>query len=485
MSTNIGRRSFLKAMGIGAAALAAPRLVSGAKPQAGRPNFIVIFADDQGYQDMGCFGSPKIKTPNFDKMAAEGMRFTDFYSACSVCSPSRAALLTGCYPPRIGVTSVLFPRNKNGLNPKEITIADMLKAEGYATKCVGKWHIGHLKEFLPTSQGFDSYFGIPYSNDMTIDPKAVLADDIVLREGVTAADMKNVKPRRNWVPLMRDEKVVEYPADQSTLTKRYTEEAVKFITANKDKPFFLYFPHTMPHVPLFASKKFKGTSDRGLYGDTIEEMDWSLGQIIKTLKGLGLDENTLVVYTSDNGPWLSKGKNGGCALPLRGGKFQTWEGGMREPTLMRWPGKIPAGKVCKEVAATIDLLPTIAKLAGTKPPSDRVIDGADIWPLMSGQAGASSPHEYYFYYRGTKLEAVRSGKWKLRIAGQRRRKPKKGEKPVKPAPIKGELYDLRADISESKNVAAENPDVVKRLSAAMDAFDADLKANARPAGKVG
>ena len=476
---NIGRRTFLTAASLGAAALAAPRAF-GAKPQADKPNFIIIFADDQGYQDMGCFGSPKIKTPNFDKMAAEGMRFTDFYSACSVCSPSRAALLTGCYPPRVGVTNVLFPRNKNGLNPKEITIADMLKARGYATKCVGKWHVGHLKEFLPTSQGFDSYFGIPYSNDMTIDPAAALADDITLREGVTPEDMKKPKPKRNWVPLMRDEKVVEYPADQSTLTRRYTEESIKFITANKDNPFFLYLPHTLPHVPLFASPRFKGKSARGLYGDTIEEIDWGVGQIIAALKALGLDERTLIVYTSDNGPWLSKGKAGGCALPLRGGKFQTYEGGMREPTLMRWPGRIPAGKVCKDVAGTIDLLPTIGKIAGADVPADRVIDGKDIWPLMAAKAGASSPHEYYYYYRGTKLEAVRSGKWKFRTAGQSRRR----KQPAKPQPVKGELYDLRADISESKNLAADNPDVVKRLAAAMAAFDKELKANSRPAGKV-
>ena len=480
---NIGRRTFLTAAGLGAAALAVPRAL-GAKLQADKPNFIIIFADDQGYQDMGCFGSPKIKTPNFDTMAAEGMRFTDFYSACSVCSPSRAALLTGCYPPRVGVTNVLFPRNKNGLNPKEITIADMLKARGYATQCVGKWHVGHLKPFLPTSQGFDSYFGIPYSNDMTIDPNAALADDITLREGVTAEDMKKPKPKRNWVPLMRDEKVVEYPADQSTLTKRYTEESIKFITANKDKPFFLYLPHTLPHVPLFASPKFKGKSARGLYGDTIEEIDWGVGQIIAALKKLGIDGKTLIVYTSDNGPWLSKGKAGGCALPLRGGKFQTYEGGMREPTIMRWPGKIPAGKVCKEVAGTIDLLPTLGKLAGADVPADRVIDGKDIWPLMTAQAGAGSPHAYYYYYRGTKLEAVRSGKWKLRTAGQRRRKPKKGAEPAPPQPIKGELYDLRADIGEKKNIIAEHPDVAKRLAAAMAAFDKELKANSRPAGKT-
>jgi len=483
MNDYLKRRDFLKALGVGAAALAIPRGLHAAKPKtAGKPNFIVIFADDQGYQDMGCFGSPKIKTPNLDRMAKEGMRFTDFYSACSVCSPSRAALLTGCYPPRVGVTSVLFPGNRVGLNPKETTIADLLKARGYATACVGKWHLGHLPQFLPTRHGFDSYLGVPYSNDMTIARNMTAAADAKLPEGMTPQSMKTAKARRNHVPLMRDDKVIEYPCDQALLTKRYTAEAIRFITANRGKPFFLYLPHTMPHIPLFASKDFKGKSARGLYGDVIEEMDWSVGQIIKTLKSLGIDENTLVIYTSDNGPWLSKGKNGGCALPLRGGKFQTWEGGMREPTVMRWPGVIPAGKVCDRVASTIDVLPTLAGLAGAKLP-DATIDGKDILGLMAGKDGAKSPHDAYYFYRGTKLEAVRAGKWKYRGAAPRRRRTKKGEK-SKPVKIVGQLFDLRADISESKNVAAENPDVVKRLAEMMAKFDADLKANKRPIGKA-
>ncbi|NQT87075.1 sulfatase-like hydrolase/transferase, partial [bacterium] len=283
-----------------------------------KPNFIIIFADDQGYQDVGCFGSPLIKTPNLDRMAGEGRRFTNFYSAASVCTPSRAALLTGSYPTRVGLPSVLFPRNNTGFSDTEITIAELLKGQGYATKCIGKWHLGHLSPFLPTSHGFDSYYGIPYSNDMTIDPKATLATDCTFREGMTRERAASEKPKKNWVPLMRDKEVVEYPADQTTLTKRYTAEAVKFITANKAKPFFLYLPHTMPHVPLFASEKFKDTSKRGLYGDVIEEIDWSVGEILATLKKLGIAEDTCVVFTSDNGPWLSKGKAGGCALPLRG-----------------------------------------------------------------------------------------------------------------------------------------------------------------------
>ncbi len=469
----IDRRRFLKALGFGAVSLVVSEKIGlpamAGAATGGKPNFVIIFADDQGYQDVGCFGSPLISTPNLDRMAKEGTKFTDFYSAASVCSPSRAALLTGCYPPRTGVTGVLFPRDKKGLNPKEITIADVLKEQGYASACIGKWHLGHLKEFLPRQNGFDYYYGIPYSNDMTIDPAMKLADDVILHEPMTAEKVKSEKPKRNRVPLLRNEEVIEYPVDQALLTKRYTEEAIKFIKANRDKPFFLYLPHTMPHIPLFASEKFKDTSKRGLYGDVIEEIDWSVGEIIKALKEAGVDENTLIVYTSDNGPWLSKGKNGGCALPLRGGKFSTYEGGMREPTLMRWPGRIPAGKVCGEVCGTIDMLPTFAGLAGGKVPTDRVIDGRDIWPLMSGKPKAKSPHDAYYYYRGTRLEAVRCGRWKLRITGKKNAV---------------ELYDLAADISEKKNMAGNNPDVVKRLREKMQHFDEQLKANSRPAGKV-
>jgi len=435
--------------------------------QRQKPNIVLIFTDDQGYQDIGCFGSPLIKTPNLDRMAQEGRRFTSFYSANSVCSPSRAALLTGCYPPRVGVHKVLFPKDTMGLNPAEITIADMLKAEGYATACIGKWHLGHLPEFLPTRQGFDSYFGIPYSNDMTIDPKALFAKDVLLGEGKTVEKIRTEKPKKNQVPLMRDEEVIEYPVEQSLLTQRYTREAIKFITAHKETPFFLYLPHTMPHIPIFASEKFKGKSARGLYGDVIEEIDWSTGEILKTLKRLGLDKNTLVIYTSDNGPWNLKSGHGGCALPLRGYKFQTYEGGMREPTIMRWPGKIPPGTDCAEIASTIDMLPTIARLTGAKVPTDRVIDGKDIWPLMAGKPGATTPHHAYCYYRGMRLEAIRCGNWKLRRV----------KKEV-------ELFDLEADISEQNNLAATHPEIVTRLTVVMEEFDQALKANLRPAGQA-
>jgi arylsulfatase A-like enzyme len=390
-------------------------------------------------------------------MAAEGTKFTDFYSAASVCSPSRAALLTGCYPPRVSITKVLFPRDSIGLNPDEATIADILKAQDYATACVGKWHLGHLPQFLPTSNGFDSYFGIPYSNDM---------------DGVKG---KNRNLDRAWqekdyspwnVPLMRDEKIIERPADQTTLIERYTQEAVRFIDENKDRPFFLYLPHTMPHIPLFVSDEFFVADAHKAYKATIEQIDSSVGRVLEALKKAGVDKNTLVVFTSDNGPWLSKKHHGGSALPLREGKFTTYEGGMREPTIMRWPGKIPAGQVCREVCGTIDLLPTFAKLAEGEVPPDRVIDGKDIWPLMSSKPGAKSPHKAYFYYRVNNLEAVRSGKWKLR-----------GRK-------KTELYDLEADISEKNNVAAEHPGIVKRLNYIMKEFDRELKANVRPPGKA-
>ena len=433
------------------------------------PNFIVIFTDDQGYEDIGCFGSPKIKTPNLDKLAAEGRKFTSFYSANSVCSPSRAALMTGCYPTRVSVPGVLFPRHKEGLNPDEITIAELLKTKGYATSCIGKWHIGHKPKFLPTRQGFDSYFGIPYSNDMTIDPEAKLAADIILREGFTLDRIKNEKPKKNLVPLMRNEEVIEYPCDQTTLTKRYTEEAVRFIEKNEDKPFFLYIPHTMPHIPLFASKNFKGKSERGPYGDTIEEIDWSVGEIMKTLRENNLDENTLVIYTSDNGPWKLKEGRGGSAYPLRGYKFQTYEGGMRVPCIMSWKGKIPSGTVCDEIGATIDLLPTFANLAGAKIPDDRIIDGKNIWPIISGKEGALSPHDIYYYYKGNRLESARQGKWKIRRSGKKSQSV--------------ELYNLEDDISESKNLSLKNPELIEVMLKKMDKFDKDLKSSQRPIGK--
>ncbi|MGQ1784563.1 MULTISPECIES: sulfatase family protein [unclassified Saccharicrinis] len=423
------------------------------------PNVIIFFTDDQGYQDVGCFGSPLIKTPNLDQMAEDGMRFTDFYSASSVCSPSRAALLTGCYPPRVGVPRVLWPYSETGLDTKEVTIADLLKQRGYETACIGKWHLGDKPEHLPVSQGFDRYFGIPFSNDMSVNRNFKVASDIVLREGMTLDSLREEKWRGGKVPLMENDEVIEYPVDQTYLTKRYTEEAIKFIQDKRDKPFFLYLAHTMPHIPLYPSPDFKGRSERGLYGDVIEELDWSMGQILKSLEDLGLDKNTLVVFTSDNGPWNLKNGHGGSALPLRGFKFQTYEGGMREPMIAQWKGKIPAGTVCSEIASTIDLMPTIANLTGSSL-TEKSLDGKDIWPLLSGQKGAKTPHEAFYFYKDTVLEAIRNAEWKLRVVNEN-----------------VELYNLKNDISETTNRADENPEVVQRLQKMMEDYDNDLKNN--------
>jgi arylsulfatase A-like enzyme len=424
--------------------------MAGGPSPADKPNFVVIFTDDQGYADVGCFGAEGFETPNIDRMAAEGAKFTSFYSAAPVCTPARAALLTGCYPMRVSMPRVLFPRDKIGLNPDEITIADILKARGYATCCIGKWHLGHLPDFLPTRQGFDYYFGIPYSNDM--------------------------KP----VVIVENEETIETKPDQSQLTRRYTEKAVEFITSHKDRPFFVYLPHTMPHVPLYASDAFTGKSKQGLYGDVIMELDWSVGEILRTVKQLGIDEKTLVIFTSDNGPWLSKGEHGGSAIPLRDGKFATYEGGMREPCVMRWPGKIPAGMVCSEMATTMDFLPTLAGLAGAKAPADRIIDGKDIWALMTDPK-ANTPYEEFFYYFEGQLGAVRSGKWKLVV-----------EHKIHNRVIPAALYNLQDDIAEQQDVSAQHPEIVRRLAALADKIRQDIGdsvtgvtgKNVRPPGRV-
>jgi arylsulfatase A len=451
------RREFLKKMSATAGALGLYGC-GGIGQMEGKgndkPNFVIIFTDDQGYADVGCYGAKGFSTPNVDRMAAEGMKFTDFYSAAAICSPSRAALLTGCYPPRVSIPKVLFPQDNVGLNPDEVTIADLLKSRGYATACIGKWHLGHLPKFLPTRQGFDYYFGIPYSNDMR---------------------PENSK-KYPALPLIENEKAIEFSPDQRFLTKRYTEKAIEFIEKNKDRPFLVYLPHTMPHIPLFVSEKFQGKSERGLYGDVIEEIDWSVGEILKTLKKLGLDEKTLVIFTSDNGPWLSKGEDGGSALPLRDGKFSTYEGGMRVPCIMRWPGKISAGSLCSEVAATIDFLPTLAKLAGATPPTDRIIDGKDISVLFE-QSGAKSPHEAFFYYSKLRLNAVRSGKWKLVFRSRK---------------IPQALYNLQADIAELHDVSAQYPGIVGRLTVLAEKIREDIGdsakkikgKNVRPIGKA-
>ena len=422
------------------------------------PNIVLMYADDLGYGDLGCYGAKGYTTPNLDRLAAEGVKFTDFYVAQAVCSASRTALLTGCYPNRVGILGALGPQSNHGIHDGETTIAEVLKTRGYATAIFGKWHMGHHPKFLPTRHGFDEYCGLPYSNDMW---------------------PKHPTSKFPDLPLVDGEETVELNPDQTKLTTWYAEHAVKFIEQNRERPFFLYLPHAMPHVPLFVSDKYKGRTERGLFGDVIAEIDWSMGQILDTLARLNLDQQTLVIFTSDNGPWLSYGNHAGSAGPLREGKGTSFDGGVREPCVMRWPGKIPPGSTCREPAMTIDILPTLAKLAGAKVSQERSIDGLDIWPLISSQADAKTTHEAFYFYWGGALEAVRSGSWKLHFPhGYRTLKGEPG-RDGKPSPyaqgkIGLELFDLSADLGESKNVAAEHPDVVARLQALADRARDDL-----------
>ncbi len=418
------------------------------------PNLIIIFADDLGYGDLGVQGHPTIRTPNIDQMAAEGMRFTQFYVAASVCTPSRAGLLTGRYPIRTGLVQglipgrVLFPNDRTGLPHDEVTIAEVLKQGGYATMAIGKWHLGHLPEFLPTAQGFDAYFGVPYSNDM---------DYVAPRDG---------RPGFWNIPLMRDTSIVERPADQTTLTRRYTEEAVRFIDRNADQPFFLYLAHTMPHIPLFTSPAFTGRSARGLYGDVVEELDWSTGEILGTLRTHSLEDNTLVVFTSDNGPWLVQRQAGGSAGHLREGKGTTWEGGMRVPMIAWWPGTVPDGVVSLELATSLDLLPTAAALGGVQPP-DRPLDGYNLLPTLLGQK--ASARESFFFYRGDRVYAVRSGAWKAHFLTQ----TVYPDGPIieHDPPL---LYELEADPEERFDVAEQDPEVVAGMRALLEAHYNDV-----------
>lgn len=447
------------------------------------PNFVIIFTDDQGYGDLSCFGSRLVQTPAIDRLAAEGAKLTSFYVAAPVCTPSRAALMTGSYPKRIDMANgssfiVLFPDDPKGLNPDEITIAEVLRSRGYATGIFGKWHLGDQPQFLPTNQGFDEFFGIPYSHD--IHP---------------------FHPNPDWnfppLPLYDGNQVIETDPDASQLTRRITERAVHFIGDHKQEPFFLYVPHPIPHDPLYASTRFmEGVPDsiaalldlednsvdykarQNLYPQAISEIDWSVGQIMEALKKHGLDRNTLVIFTSDNGP----GSRLASAGPLRGRKGSTFEGGMREPAVAWWPGRIKPGSEIDEVMTAMDLLPTFATLAGAEIPQDRVIDGKDIWPILSGTPGASSPHDYLFYYRVNQLQAVRWGPWKYH-----KNMPSEQKKDGKPATA---LYNLDRDIGETTDLSDRHPEIVLHLKTRMEEFQLELgrgdslSENCRPAGWI-
>jgi arylsulfatase A-like enzyme len=449
--------------------------------QASRPpNIVVIFMDDMGYADIGPFGAKGYATPNLDRLAKEGRIFTDFYVSQAVCSASRASLLTGCYNGRVGIYGALGPKSKVGISDSEVTLAEICRQKNYATACYGKWHLGDHRKFLPLQHGFDDYFGLPYSNDMwPLHPTAKNFPDL---------------------PLIEKNEVLKAAVtheDQNQLTTWYTERAVAFIEKNRERPFFLYVPHSMVHVPLHVSDKFRGKSDAGLFGDVMMEVDWSVGRIVDAIRKTGLEKDTLLLFTSDNGPWLSYGEHAGSAGPLREGKGTMFEGGCRESTIFWGPGRVPAGSVCKEPAMTIDILPTVARLIGAALP-DHKIDGRDIWPLIAGETGARSPQEAYYFYYGRELQAVRAGKWKLHFphgyATLGGRKGGTGGTPARydQARIELALYDLDKDAGEATDVKDANPEVVARLQALGAAMRKDLGdaatketgTGAREAGKV-
>ena len=427
---------------------------------AEKPNFVVINIDDLGYADVGPFGSTLNRTPHLDRMAREGRRLTSFYAA-PVCSPSRAALMTGSYPKRaLPIPHVLFPGYDHGLHPNEITVAELLQGLGYHTACIGKWHLGDQPQLLPTRQGFEYFFGLPYSNDMGP------AEDGV-KSNLGAPLPKSKAQGQPPLPWLRNETVIQrvLADDQTTLVTRYTLEAVKFLQENKGQNFFLYLPHSAVHFPIYPGKAFQNQSQNGIYGDWVEEVDWSVGQVLDTIRDLQLSDRTLVLFTSDNG-----GTRRGLNTPLRGHKGSTWEGGMRVPLIAWWPGRIPAGTESDAITSMMDILPTLTTLAGGQLPSDRKLDGFDIWPLLSGAPEAKSPYQVFYYYRGLNLEAVRHGPWKLRLQDK-------------------QLYNLESDIGEAENVAQNHPEIVQQLLQLADKMDDDLGQQAvgpgcRPLGRV-
>jgi arylsulfatase A len=421
----------------------------------GKPNLVVIFIDDMGYGDIGPFGSKANKTPHLDRMAGEGLKLTSFYAAAPVCTPSRAALMTGCYPKRaLPIPHVLFPANDVGLAPEEVTVAEVLKDAGYTTGIVGKWHLGDQPEFLPLQQGFETYFGLPYSNDM-----GPAADGVKSDLGKPLPKPKGKGPGQPPLPLMRNNTVLQrvLPDDQQAIVELYTKEAVKFIETHKAEPFFLYLPHSAVHFPIYPGKKWAGKSPHGIYSDWVEEVDWSVGQVLDAVRDEGLAERTLVIFTSDNG-----GTRRGLNTPLRGHKGSTYEGGMRVPTIAWWPGKIPAGTECDTISGMFDVLPTFAFIAGAEMPEDRKIDGVNLWPHLAGKADAAPAHETFYYYRGLRLQAVRHGDWKLELP------------PAKNQKAKAKLYNLKTDIGEATDVAATNPEIVEKLQGLVEAMKSDL-----------
>lgn len=481
------------------AALSLDFNVAGAVHAAQQPNFIVILADDLGYGDIGCYGAQDVATPHIDRMATEGTKFTSFYVS-PVCSPTRASLMTGCIAQRVGIGGVLFPRNNHGLNPDEKTLPELLKAQGYATAIIGKWHLGNQDMFQPLKHGFDTWYGTPSSNSQGYDPSITqYAKDCVWREGYTRESILKLPEAK--CPMIRDNLVIEVPADQTQLTQRYTREAIRFITEHKEKPFFLYLPHNMVHIPVHASADFIGKSKLGTYGDALQEIDWSTGEILKTLRDLGLDDKTLVIFTSDNGPHLGQG---GSAGPLRGAKGSTFEGGTRVPCVMRWPGKIPGSRITDEPAAIMDLLPTIVTLAGGTVPTDRILDGKNIWPIIAGENGAKSPHEALYYLSGRSIRGIRMGDWKfvaaatkdieptieIELTAEEQKLPRRQRNALikertKAAQLtQGDtemLFNLREDIGEATNLIDQHSEIADRLKKRLKAFESEFKKTLRPA----